>query len=287
MKAIIIRVSLNLQIEELSLLMNGMDPPKVIVLVADGSEELETVTIVDILRRANIKTLLVSIAADMSPVKCSRGIHLVPDAFLVEANSICHETKAKNQDTHTTMTVDQTNISIAIKSIPTTTNKIESNIFAVISGHGKEVILLSKDISVILPGGADGMKAMCRSKKVLFLVQNVLQYGTGFLGAICAAPMVLLEAVRIQEESIKVNSTKSEVTSTINEILSFKITSYPSFEKDLSSKFANYSTDPVVIDGRLITSRGPGTTALFALTLVEAMCGKNVRSHVSAAALFE
>ena len=42
-----------------------------------------------------------------------------------------------------------------------------------------------------------------------------------------------------------------------------------------------YSTERVVIDGKLITSRGPGTTFEFALALVEALQGKEKRDAIS------
>lgn len=53
---------------------------KVLVPLADGCEELEAVTIIDLLRRAGIEV----VAAGLKPgvVKASRGVQLVPDATL-------------------------------------------------------------------------------------------------------------------------------------------------------------------------------------------------------------
>lgn len=53
---------------------------EVLVAVADGSEELETVTIVDLLRRAELAVTLAGTDSEM--VRCSRGVCLVPDAAL-------------------------------------------------------------------------------------------------------------------------------------------------------------------------------------------------------------
>lgn len=58
-----------------------------LVLVANGSEELETVTVVDVLRRAKIKVLLVAVDPPESEtlshvVGCSNGIRIVADAHL-------------------------------------------------------------------------------------------------------------------------------------------------------------------------------------------------------------
>ncbi len=55
----------------------------VLVPLANGSEELEAVTILDILRRAGIEA--VSASLDGHPVRCSRGTMIVPDTSLDEA----------------------------------------------------------------------------------------------------------------------------------------------------------------------------------------------------------
>ena len=57
--------------------------PRVLVPLAQGCEELEAVTIIDLLRRANIE--VVSAGLDSQPVKGSRGVVLVPDMSLDEA----------------------------------------------------------------------------------------------------------------------------------------------------------------------------------------------------------
>ncbi|KAJ3182474.1 hypothetical protein HDU85_002571 [Gaertneriomyces sp. JEL0708] len=55
--------------------------PSALVLVAPGSEEMETVITVDILRRANINVTLAGLTSG-DPVECSRGIKLIPDKAL-------------------------------------------------------------------------------------------------------------------------------------------------------------------------------------------------------------
>ncbi|CAO3593915.1 unnamed protein product [Absidia cylindrospora] len=56
-------------------------------------------------------------------------------------------------------------------------------------------------------------------------------------------------------------------------------TSYPAFKDELSNYY-DYSEDRVVVDGNLVTSRGPGTAFLFALTLVSNLVGKEVSSKL-------
>jgi 4-methyl-5(b-hydroxyethyl)-thiazole monophosphate biosynthesis len=57
--------------------------PKVLVPLAQGCEELEAVTVIDLLRRANIT--VVTAGLDDKPVKASRGVVLIPDTTLDKA----------------------------------------------------------------------------------------------------------------------------------------------------------------------------------------------------------
>jgi 4-methyl-5(b-hydroxyethyl)-thiazole monophosphate biosynthesis len=57
--------------------------PKALVPLAQGCEELEAVTIVDLLRRANVEVVTAGLTAE--PVHASRGVVLVPDMPLEQA----------------------------------------------------------------------------------------------------------------------------------------------------------------------------------------------------------
>lgn len=60
------------------------------------------------------------------------------------------------------------------------------------------------------------------------------------------------------------------------------ITSYPSVQAQLTEGGSYvYKTDNVVVDGNVITSRGPGTSFQFALTLVEVLMGKDKSAEVA------
>jgi protein deglycase len=54
--------------------------PKVLVPLAQGCEEIEAVTIIDILRRAGVE--VISAGLDAQPVRASRGVMLMPDTTL-------------------------------------------------------------------------------------------------------------------------------------------------------------------------------------------------------------
>ena len=60
--------------------------PKVLIPLAQGCEELEAVTIIDLLRRANIE--VVSAGLNRELVKASRGVALQPDTTLKQATKM-------------------------------------------------------------------------------------------------------------------------------------------------------------------------------------------------------
>ncbi len=47
------------------------------------------------------------------------------------------------------------------------------------------------------------------------------------------------------------------------------------------------SSDSVVHDGKVVTSRGPGTTMDFALKLIEILAGKDKRDEVASGLLWQ
>lgn len=55
----------------------------VLIPIADGSEELEAVTLIDLLRRAGIEVVVASLAG--GPITASRGTRLLPDCSLEQA----------------------------------------------------------------------------------------------------------------------------------------------------------------------------------------------------------
>jgi protein deglycase len=103
---------------------------------------------------------------------------------------------------------------------------------------------------ICLPGGMPGTLNLQESFILGEAIKKCYQAG-GYIAAICAAP-IIIASLGLAPGS--------------------KITSYPS-EK---GKFKNYDyrEETVVEDNRLITSRGPGTAAVFGLKLVERLVNK-------------
>ncbi len=109
---------------------------------------------------------------------------------------------------------------------------------------------------VILPGGMPGTTNLGESNKVAKLVNYCVENGK-WVCAICAAPMVL--------GKLGVLNGKNAVC-------------YPGCEGGLTG--ANIVKEPVVVDGKIVTSMGPGTATEFGLKIAELLAGKAVADQV-------
>jgi 4-methyl-5(b-hydroxyethyl)-thiazole monophosphate biosynthesis len=175
----------------------------VLVPLAQGCEELEAVTVVDLLRRAGIR--VVTAGLDDQPVRASRGMVLIPDVTLTDV-------------------------------------------------IGQEFDM------IVLPGGEPGATNLGRDKRVTGLLRQMAQAGK-YTAAICAAPRVLAQSGLLEGR---------------------RATGYPGVLEPDSVPGLDVVDAPVVIDGRVITSRGPGTAMDFALQLIEVLVGKQKRQEVEA-----
>lgn len=177
--------------------------PKVLIPLAAGCEELEAVTLIDLLRRAGIEVVVAGLQTGI--VKASRGTLLVPDCTL-------------------------------------------------------DVALHEDFDMVVLPGGMPGMTHLREDSRILSLLKKMAQAGK-YTCAICAAPAVLADAGLLNGRTA---------------------TSYPGFVDRMNLPGTRFSNDPVVKDGKVITSRGPGTAMDFALELIETLVGRTRRDEVEA-----
>ena len=111
---------------------------------------------------------------------------------------------------------------------------------------------------VVLPGGLPGADHLDGDPRIRGLLKEMVDEDR-FTAAICAAPKVLASTGLLEGK---------------------KVTSFPGALDAFDG--LDYRTDPVVQDGKLITSRGPGTAMDFALTLIENLVGKDRRDKVEA-----
>lgn len=172
----------------------------VLIPLAQGCEEIEAVTVMDILRRAGVQVTTASLGD--KTIKASRGALLVADMTLDEA-------------------------------------------------------LEQEFDMIVLPGGMPGAEHLKNDPRIITRLQHMAAKNK-HIAAICAAPMALHAAGLLEGR---------------------RATSFPGVLEALTGSHV-ILTDPVVVDGNIITSRGPGTAMDFALRLVELLLGKAVRDNV-------
>ena len=178
---------------------------KALILLAEGFEEIEAITTIDILRRGSIEVTAASL--EEKYVKGSRNINVASDT-----------------------TIDQ----------------------------------IGRDYdALILPGGMPGAENLSLSEKVNSLIIE-MNNKKKIIAAICASPAIVLAPIGILD-----NKTA---------------TCYPNMERDFNSN-TTYSEDDMVIDGNIITSKGPATAMEFALSLVRILAGEEIANSVQSATL--
>jgi 4-methyl-5(b-hydroxyethyl)-thiazole monophosphate biosynthesis len=114
--------------------------------------------------------------------------------------------------------------------------------------------------AIICPGGMPGTTNLAGNAKVVAAIQAHNNAGK-VVGAICAAPgYVLAEAAKI------LNGKKA--------------CGYPGTDQKINENGGTLLEEPVVVDGNVVTSRGPGTAAQFGLTLVRVLAGPEKEQEV-------
>lgn len=174
---------------------------RVLVPLATGFEEIEALTVVDVLRRVDIE--VVTAGVEKGICEGRSGIRVTPDTTLDEA----------------------------------------------LAGPPFDAI--------VLPGGMPASMTLRDDARVTAALARAREEEK-LIGAICAAPIALAAAGVLAGEHF---------------------TSYPSMEPDLPSE--GYRDDRVVISGRLVTSRGPGTAMDFAIELVRQLIGTSSAEAVA------
>lgn len=181
---------------------------RVLVPLAQGCEELEAVTIIDLLRRAEIE--VVTAGLDEQPVTASRGVRLIPDTTL-------------------------------------------------------DAVLDQDFAMIVLPGGLPGAEHLEQDARIQQLLKRFADEGR-YIAAICAAPKILATAGLLDGKAA---------------------TSYPGCLDARQSPAVQISNQSVVIDEKVITSRGPGTAMDFALELIAQLTDQQKRDQVEAALVRE
>jgi 4-methyl-5(b-hydroxyethyl)-thiazole monophosphate biosynthesis len=116
---------------------------------------------------------------------------------------------------------------------------------------------------IALPGGMPGAAHLSKNAVVQRLIRD-LRDRDRYTAAVCAAPMALGAAGVLEGK---------------------RATCYPGFEDRLTGAAA--VEDRVVVDGKVVTSRGPGTALEFALTLVGILAGRKKEAALEQGMLVE
>ncbi|MGQ9661636.1 MAG: DJ-1 family glyoxalase III [Kiritimatiellia bacterium] len=112
---------------------------------------------------------------------------------------------------------------------------------------------------LVLPGGGDGTKALIADGRILETIRTFVA-SHRIVAAICAAPLVLEAAGVLRGR---------------------RTTCHPDVRAEI--KTATYCAARVVIDGKIVTSQGPGTAFEFVLALVSLLDGPRAAEKVAAA----
>jgi 4-methyl-5(b-hydroxyethyl)-thiazole monophosphate biosynthesis len=179
---------------------------RALVFLAPGFEEIEALTIVDLLRRGGVEVITAGLEPEA--VEGAHGVKVIPDRKL-------EEVRVEDFD------------------------------------------------AVICPGGYPGYENLRKNRRVLELVRKA-EEGGKLVAAICGAPSVLAEAGVLKGR---------------------RATIYPGMEGELRKGGGRPSKGLVVVDGKMVTSRGPATAFAFALELLKLLAGKKKAEEVRKATL--
>lgn len=177
--------------------------PRVLVPLAEGFEEVEALTVVDVLRRCEVTVVTAAVGGD-GPVVGKHGIPVVADVALPAVADEAFD-------------------------------------------------------MVVLPGGVPGVPNLMEDATVARVVRAQADRGE-WVCAICAAPALLGQLGVLDDKAATI---------------------HPGWRDKLVA--GEYREETVVRDGKVVTSRGPGTALPFALTLARLLVGEEKAGAVAAA----
>ena len=117
--------------------------------------------------------------------------------------------------------------------------------------------------ALVIPGGAPGVERLMKDGRVLEALRIFDECGK-WICAVCAGPLVLQAAGILKNQ---------------------RLTCHPAVKEDLHAGI--WLDEPVVRDGHLITSQGPGTCFDFALSIVSALENPDAARKIARGMVFE
>lgn len=266
---------------------------KIAVILADGFEEIEAITLIDILRRAGANVKIVGLSE-----KNIRGVHgikieadeIFDDVFSRENIDENIDACAKplnpardlNQDTKEQIleaNSPKSTSGCSVKQTPNLDENLASNLINVAQMDDFDAILL--------PGGLPGAKFLAQSKKLGAVLRKFSAQGKK-IGAICAAPWALASAGILRGEFVCYPGFEKQVLSANDEFMHVQNGEKNSqiCGENLQNELKFCSDKNVVINGNILTSKGPATAMEFALILVREICGETKYNEIKSDLLF-
>ena len=157
------------------------------------------------------------------------------------------------------------NLPVSLVSVDGNPTVTGSHGITVAADRSIAITVLEDGDMLVLPGGMGGVASMEGSEAAMELVRGAAQHYQ--LAAICAAPTLLARAGLLKQGAHCV--------------------CYPGMEGELSAAGAVPQMDrAAVVDGNLITGRGPGAAFDFGLKLVEVLAGADAARAVAAGLVY-
>ena len=265
---------------------------KIAVILADGFEEIEAITLIDILRRAGANVKIVGLSE--KNIRGAHGIKIEADEIfddvfsrenidenidacaklLNPARDLNQDIKAQILETNS----PKSTIHCSVKQTPNLDENLASNLI--------DAAQMEFD-AILLPGGLAGAKFLAQSKKLGAVLRKFSAQGKK-IGAICAAPWALASAGVLCGEFVCYPGFEKQVLSANDEFMRVQNGEKNSqiCGKNLQNELKFCGDKNVVINGNILTSKGPATAMEFALILVREICGETKYNEIKSDLLF-
>ena len=266
----------------------GENGTKIAVILADGFEEIEAITLIDILRRADANVKIVGLSA--KNIRGAHGIKIEADEIfddvfsreninenidacakpLNPARDLNQDIKVQNLDQILEANSPKSTIHCSVKQTP----NLDEN-------------LIDDFDAILLPGGLPGAKFLAQSKKLGAVLRKFSAQGKK-IGAICAAPWALASAGVLRGEFVCYPGFEKQVLSANDEFMRVQNGEKNSqiYAENLQNELKFCGDKNVLINGNIFTSKGPSTAMEFALILVREICGERKYSEIKSDLLF-
>lgn len=261
---------------------------KIAVILADGFEEIEAITLIDILRRAGANVKIVGLSA--KNIRGAHGIKIEADEIfddvfsrenidenidacakpLNPARDLNQDIKVQNLEQILEANSPKSTIHCSVKQTP----NLDEN-------------LIDDFDAILLPGGLPGAKFLAQSKKLGTVLRKFSAQGKK-IGAICAAPWALASAGVLRGEFVCYPGFEKQVLSANDEFMRVQNGEKNSqiCGENLQNELKFCGDKNVLINGNIFTSKGPSTAMEFALILVREICGEIKYSEIKSDLLF-